>query len=67
MIYSQICVNFRILGKNEDDWVKGEYTKLKIERWNTPTLTKVRPNSLKPNAPRGSRSNELNLPQARLL
>jgi len=29
MIYSQIDVNFRILGKNGHNWEKGEYTKLK--------------------------------------
>jgi len=28
-IYSQICVNFRILGNNEDERAKGKYTKLK--------------------------------------
>jgi len=42
MIYSQICVNFRILGKNGDNMAKGKkYTKLKRESWNTSTLTKV--------------------------
>jgi len=41
MIHSQICVNFIILGKNGDNWAKEEYTKLKKEGWNTPTLTKV--------------------------
>ena len=37
MIYSQIYVNFIILGKNGDDWAKVEYTKLKKESWNAPT------------------------------
>jgi len=37
MIYSQICVNFKIIGKNGDNWVEEEYTKLKREGWNTPT------------------------------
>jgi len=49
MIYSQIYVNFNILGKNEDDWAKGEYTKLKRESWNTQTLTKIAPNLQKAN------------------
>jgi len=31
MIYYQLCVNFKILGQNGDDWEKGEYTKLKRE------------------------------------
>jgi len=41
MIYFPICVNFKILGKNGDNWAKEEYTKLKREGWNTPTLTKA--------------------------
>jgi len=56
---SYLCVNFRILGKNGDDWAKGEYTKLKRESWNAPELTKARPNSLKPNTTSGSHSSEL--------
>jgi len=39
-IYSQICVNFKILGKNGDNWAKEKYTKLKRESWNTSTLIK---------------------------
>jgi len=50
MSYFQICVNFRILGKNGDDWKKREYTKPKSESWNPPTLSKALPNSTKPNA-----------------
>jgi len=61
MIYSQICANIRILGKNGNDWTKGEYTELKKETWNSPALTKVRLNSPKPDVPRGSRPSELNL------
>jgi len=45
-----------ILGKNEDDWAKGEYTKLKRESWNAPVLTKARLNSPMPDDPRGSHS-----------
>ena len=45
-----------ILGKNEDDWAKGEYKKLKRESWNTPTFTKACPNSPKSYASRGSSS-----------
>jgi len=48
-IYSQICDNFRILGKNEEE--KGEYTKLKRESWNAPVLTQARLNSPKQEAP----------------
>ena len=40
-IYSQIYVNFRILGKDGDNWAKEEYTKLKRESWNASTLTKA--------------------------
>ena len=40
-IYSQICVNFKIRGKNGDNWTKGKYTKLKRESWNASTLAKV--------------------------
>jgi len=46
---------------------KGEYTKLKRESWNLPTLTQARPNSPKLESPRGSRPSELNLAQARSL
>jgi len=53
-IYSQFFVNFRILGKNGDDWAKGENTKLKWGSLNAPTLTKARPNSSKQDATRGS-------------
>jgi len=67
MIYSQICVNFRILGKKGDDWAKREYTKLKRESRNAPVLTKARLNSPKLDTPRGSRSHKLNTAQARLL
>jgi len=59
MIYSQICVNSKILGKNENDWAKGEYKKLKRGSWNAPVLTKARPNSPKPDVPRGSRPSEI--------
>jgi len=41
MIYFQIFVNFRFLGKNGDNWAKGKYTKLKRESCNASTLTKV--------------------------
>ena len=41
MIYFQIFVNFRILGKNGDNYAKGKYTKLKRESWNASTLTKA--------------------------
>jgi len=41
IFYSQICVNFKFIGKNGDNWAKGKYTKLKRESWNTSTLTKV--------------------------
>ena len=60
-IYFQICVNFIILEKNGDDWEKGEYTKLKRESWNAPTLTIARPNIPKPDAPKGSRPSEVAL------
>jgi len=43
MISSHICVNFRILGKNEDDWAKEEYTKLKRESWNAPSTHQSSP------------------------
>jgi len=42
MIYSQICVNFRILWINRDEKEKGEYTKIKRESWNAPTLAQAR-------------------------
>ena len=42
-IYSQICVNFKILGKNGDDWAKIKYTKIKRECWNALALTKAHP------------------------
>jgi len=51
-IYSQICVNFKILGKNGNEMAKEEYTKLKGESWNALALTQARPNSPKPKAPR---------------
>jgi len=51
MIYSQICVNFKILGKNGDERATGEYTKLKRESWNAQTLTQADPNSPKIEAP----------------
>jgi len=41
MIYYKICVNFRILGKNGDNWAKGKYSKLKRETWNASTLIKA--------------------------
>jgi len=34
-IYSQVCVNLRIIGKNGDDWVK-DIQSSKKKRWNTP-------------------------------
>jgi len=40
-IYSQICIIFKVLGKNGDIWTKGKYTKLKRESWNASTLTKA--------------------------
>jgi len=40
-IYSQISINFRIIGNSGDNWAKGKYTKLKRESWNTSTFTKV--------------------------
>jgi len=43
----------RILGKNEEERAKGEYTKLKGESWNASTLTQAQPNSPKPEAPKG--------------
>jgi len=43
MIYSQICVYFKILGRNGDERAKGEYTELKRESWNAPTFTQARP------------------------
>ena len=48
MIYFQICVNFRILGNNGDNWAKGKYIKLKRESWNASTLTKASPIPKKP-------------------
>jgi len=60
-IYSQICVNFRIVGKNGDDWAKKEYTKLRRESWNASTLNKAHPNSPKQDSPRGFHPSELNI------
>jgi len=62
-IYSQICVNFKILGKNEEERTKG----LKRENWNASTVTQARLNSLEREAPRGSRPSKPNLTQARSL
>jgi len=50
--------------ENGDDWAKGEYTKLKRESWNAPTLTKAHPNSPKSDTPEDLTqvsSSELNL------
>jgi len=41
----------RFLGKNEDNFAKEKYTKLKRESWNTSTLTKATPNAQKPILP----------------
>jgi len=48
-----------ILGRNGDDWAKGQYTKLKRESWNAPTLIKARLNLLKPDITSGTRSSEI--------
>jgi len=61
-IYSQICVNFKIPGKDGDERAKEEYTKIKkgkLEHSNT------RPSSPKLVASRGSRPSELSHVQAR--
>jgi len=58
MIYSQICVNFKILGNNRDNWAKGEYTKLKMENWNIPASPKL------PQTPKKPRRQWISLKQA---
>jgi len=46
-IYSQIGVNFRILGKNENNWAKGEYTKIKKGRLEYTSTHQSCPNAQK--------------------